>query len=100
MATTYSRASQIARRGKDLANRAKALDRDIQDFLGYNSAESIDWGAGSPPAVLEIDAAGNLNGFDFDRMALANFIGTLAAIDTLLDAGHRGNVFKLADASA
>ena len=100
MAVTFSRASQIATRGKNLADRLKALDRDVQDFLSYNSAHAIDWGAAQKPATVTEDADGNIEGHDFAHQDLANLIGTLAALDTLLDAGHRGNVQKVASANA
>jgi uncharacterized iron-regulated protein len=100
MAMTSSRAYQVAKRGKDVANRLKSLRRDLTDFLEYNTKQAIDWAASQKPAYLEEDADGNLAGQDFSRAAMSNLIGTAAAINDILSAGHIDNIDAVAASDA
>jgi hypothetical protein len=75
-----------------MAERLMAAFVLMDDLLAHNSGLALDWGAATKPAVITEDAAGNIAGTFWSRQEIANAIGTLAALQTLLDQGHRGNL--------
>jgi hypothetical protein len=103
MATTYARASSVVGEAKATCNDVRALLARIDALVALNVATGIDWGAAVKPAVLEEDAATNLQGFTFSRQNLANVIYSLTQIQALLRNGavsqgdHIGNVQTVAD---
>lgn len=69
----------------------------VDELLGYNSAQAIDWGGADVPpnmALSEADAAGRvtIQGKDFTRQEISNAIGTMAAMQSLMAQGHLGNL--------
>lgn len=83
---------------KEVAEQVTYLLTRINWILDHNSDLSIDWAAVALPAYLQEDADGNLYGERFTRQAVANAVGSLDAIKTLLTAGtpstgdHLGNL--------
>ena len=101
MTATRNRIDETARTAASLAGRTLSLLADMDAFLGYNSAQAIDWGGASKPLNLEEEAVSegqspNIQGMDFSRQQVANAIGTFAAIQALMAAGHLGNLQLLA----
>ena len=74
-----------------------ALLNRMDGMLQHNSAHAIDWGAGAKPSYINEDAASNLEGLTISRQQVANAIGTFASIQSLLDAGGRGNLLLIAN---
>jgi len=74
----------------------------INWLLEHNSDLSIDWAAAQKPSYIEEDAAGNLVDRRFSRQNVANAIGSLAQIRSLLTGGaasqgdHLGNLNLMA----
>jgi hypothetical protein len=64
--------------------------------LAFNSHRAIDWGAQSTPAYIDEEASGVLVGKKYSRQEVSNAVGSLAAVIDLIDAGHLGNLNKLA----
>lgn len=108
MALTHQRVLEVARSGKSLADKSKALLWQIEEFLNVNSAAAIDWVAGSKPAYINEDSNGNFDGLAFTRAAMANAIGSLDNMRKLLrnqdlsgaQGDHLGNLDQLADADS
>lgn len=98
MALTHTRALELAELLGAQATEFLDLYGRMQGLLAHNSALSIDWANASKPAFLNEDAAGNLDGLDFTRAQVANALGTFAAVQELLDNGHRGNLELIARA--
>jgi len=79
-----------------------ALLTRINWLLEHNSDLSIDWAAAQKPAYIEEDASGNLVDRRFTRQNVANAIGSLAQIRSLLTGGavsqgdHLGNLNLMA----
>jgi hypothetical protein len=95
MANTMATVTSTATRFAELSKRMRQLHWDMKEALSQNSTASIDWAAGQKPAVINEDAAGNIDGQNFSRTDLANAIGTVDAIGTLMGQGHLGNLEKL-----
>lgn len=80
---------------KSCATTAKALKSAIDQALGYNSAQAIDWGdlANTNPALI---AGGALVGYDGITPAeVSNLIGSLDTFRGSFWGTHGGNVEKL-----
>ena len=103
MALIFDRVLTTADALADLCNRTATLLADVNQVLEYNSDQAIDWAAGSTPAYITEDAAGNISGRGFSRQEVANAIGSLDWIRKLLlnqsmtgsQGDHLGNVNKL-----
>ena len=93
---TRNRIDETAQAAARLAERWLNLLNDTDGFLGYNSAQSIDWGGATKPTNLEEDVTGHIQGMDFTRQAVSNGIGSFAAVQTLMSQGHLGNLQLLA----
>lgn len=102
MALAYPLVKVEAQAAQLLANEVASLLARLDQFLEHNSDLSIDWGAGSTPAYITEDAAGNLDTLTYSRQAVSNVIGSFAAVRTLLTGGtpstgdHLGNLNQLA----
>jgi hypothetical protein len=96
MAMTHAKATVEAEAVQQVCERFLNVYDTLIGILDHNSALSIDWGNATKPAALIEDAAGNLEGLQFTRQQVANAIGTLAAIQTLMGQGHLGNLNLLA----
>ena len=76
----------------------------VDIIIEHNSDMSIDWAAGALPAYIVEDAEGNINGLPFDRVSVANAIGSFLQFRNLMTnqaattGDHVGNVNKLAQA--
>jgi hypothetical protein len=92
VATTHATATTEAEAVRLLAERFLKVYDELVGLLDHNSALSIDWGNATKPAFLEEDADGNLAGLPITRQQVANAIGTLASIETLMGQGHLGNL--------
>ena len=87
-----------------VSNDTALLLAQIQQLLEYNSDQAIDWGAGSKPAYITEDAAGNISGRAFSRQEISNAISSLDWIRKLLtnqsmtgsQGDHLGNLNHLA----
>ena len=104
MALQYSRVQVTGDAVASMANEASALLAKINRVLEYNSDQAIDWGAGEKPAYIDEEANGNLSGRTYSRQAVANAIGSLNWIRSLLtnqvmtgsQGDHLGNLNQLA----
>lgn len=72
---------------EDVANAGKAWLVLVDQLLTHNSTLSIDW-----PNVDEGVVAGAT---EATRQQVSDFLGTLAAVQSLMGSGHRGNIEKL-----
>ncbi len=103
VALTHDRVLVTAGALEDLCNRTSVLLADILQALEYNSDQAIDWAAGSTPAYITEDGAGNLSGKGYTRQAVANAIGSLDWVRKLLtnvsmtggQGDHLGNINQL-----
>lgn len=95
----------LAQEAQEIAKAWESLHYRAKRFLDSNSDAAIDWGAGQKPAVINEDANGNIDGANFGRTQLANFIGSLNTFrkvgdgESLNDLGgdHLGNVNALSN---
>jgi hypothetical protein len=92
MALTHAKATTEAEALGFLAEDFLDVYDNLVGLLAHNSGLSIDWGAATKPDYLEEDASGNLAGLPITRQQVANAIGSLAAIQTLMGNGHLGNL--------
>lgn len=73
----------------------------INFIVEHNSDLSIDWAGDPKPAYITEDADGNIESLRYDRASVANAIGSLNAVKTLIEGGtpstgdHLGNINKL-----
>lgn len=84
MALTSIRVTEVATEVAEVARETRNLLARIHQLLEYNSDQAIDWAAGSKPAYINEDQAGNLDGFAFARGNVANAIGSLDWVRKLL----------------
>jgi hypothetical protein len=96
MALTHALATVEAEAIQKQAERFLDVYAEIVDLIGHNSSLSIDWANATKPAYLTEAANGNLEGLAFTRQQVANAVGSLAAIQTLITGGHLGNLNLLA----
>lgn len=104
MALTHARVVEMAQALAATADEVKSMYGRISEVLKHNSHLSIDWAAGSPPAYLTEDAAGNLTGLPYSRQQISNLVGSLEWIRKLLDnevltgaqGDHLGNINQVA----
>lgn len=98
MANSTERTVQVATSCSVLSEQVVDLYTKINDFLEYNSDQAIDWAAGSTPAYIPEDADGNIDGLQFSRQAVANAIGSLDQLRSLMtnqaaaQGDHLGNL--------
>ena len=107
MALTHtSHVLPLALWAQALATHLKALEKQAAELLDTNSDYSIDWAAGTKPAVINEDSAGNIDGTTFSRSELSNVIGSLLQLQNLLrnqavtQGDHLANVNKVAAVNA
>ena len=87
---TSAQIAATAEACEDVANALKSCLVLMDQVLTHNSTLSIDW-----PNV----SSGDIEGVtEATQQQISDFLGTLAAIDTLMGSGHRGNIEKLANA--
>lgn len=104
MALDFPRVSATADAITDVANQIATLEASINQLLIFNSNQAIDWAAGSLPAYITEDAKGNITGKQYSRQDVANAIGSINWIRSLLtnqsmagsQGDHLGNLNKLA----
>lgn len=84
MALNAARTLETANAVETLCRNVAAILADIDDVLEYNSDQAIDWAAGSTPAYIPEDAAGNIEGKNYSRQAVSNAIGSLDWVRKLL----------------
>jgi hypothetical protein len=96
VALTHAKATTEAEAVQFAAERLLTVYDSIVGLLAHNSALSIDWANATKPSFFEEDTDGNLTGLQVTRQQVANAIGTLAAIQTLMGQGHLGNLNLLA----
>jgi hypothetical protein len=95
----------LAQEAKAIADLWKTLHYRAKQFLDTNSDASINWAGDPKPAVINEDGSGNIDGVNFSRTQLANFIGSLDNLRKVADneqasqGDHLGNVNQLADAN-
>lgn len=94
-AITQSRVVLTAQDARDVATELNAAYIHAKAFVAYNSSQSIDW-ANLDTEDPGIDANGLVEGEDYTPAEVSNAIGTYAAFITLVEAGHLGNLHKLA----
>lgn len=92
MATTFAWVQDEAASIAAIARKISLLSADIDSLLAHNSAQALDWGAAQTPTAIEESVDGNISGAAYTRQQISNAIGSLAAIQTLLAAGHLGNL--------
>lgn len=103
MALVNARVTLTAEALEDVANQMASLLATINQALEYNSDQAIAWDAGSTPAYITEDAAGNLTGKQYSRQDVSNAIGSLDWVRKLLtnqvmtgsQGDHLGNLNKL-----
>jgi hypothetical protein len=88
MPTVVAEAEAIAL----MAERILTVCALMDDLLAHNSGLALDWGNATKPEAIIEDADGNIEGLEITRQQVANAIGSFAAIQGLLDGGHRGNL--------
>ena len=107
MALVYDRVTEEARAIQAVCTDMAFMLVRIQQILTHNGNQLIDWGAATKPAYIDEDAAGNMNGMTFSRVAVANAVGSLEALRKLmtnqsvagLQGDHVGNLNQIAGAS-
>lgn len=89
MALTPTRVNETADAGRRIAERFLDLLADMDDFLEFNSDQAIDWAGDPTPAYigLDNDNSGNIDGRTYSPAQVANLIGSMAAVRTLLTGG-------------
>ena len=92
MGLTHAKATTEAEAVGFMAESFLKVYDSLVGLLAHNSSLSIEWGATTTPAYIEEDASGNLAGLPVTRQQISNAIGTLAAIKTLMEANHLGNL--------
>lgn len=85
----------LAKAVADVAKQFKSADALSYQVLNSNTAAAIDWNQVGTSNAGALDEDGHISGTSYTPAEVSNMIGTLAAIDTLLDGGHRGNLEKL-----
>ena len=84
---------QTAEATAKMSRRVLDVLKDLDQFIKENQTFAIDWGnADNPPAKIEVDADGNIQGFHYSRFRVSNAIGTLAAMSAAVDESERGNL--------
>jgi hypothetical protein len=106
MALTHAKIKTQAEAVQAVCNEVASLLTRVHQLLEHNSDQAIDWAASQKPAYISEDADGNLLGLTFSRGSVANAVGSLAAIRTLITGGtleawqhpgdHLGNINQLA----
>jgi hypothetical protein len=84
---TNAQLALVAQACEDVANAGKAWLVLVDQLLTHNSTLSIDWPNADAEAVASVTEA--------TRQQVSDFLGTLAAVQTLMGQGHRGNIEKL-----
>lgn len=93
----------LALEAKAIADQWKALHFRVVKFIETNSDASIDWANGTKPAVINEDGNGNMDGVNFTRAQMSNFINSadqlrkVAANLEVSQGDHLGNINHLAD---
>lgn len=104
MALTSTISSTEAQAIKTVCDSVAQMLLVIDSALEHNSDLAIDWAAAEKPAYIDEDAAGNISGQPYSRADVANAIGSLNWIRSLLknqnmtgsQGDHLGNINKLA----
>lgn len=102
MPLNAARVNEVADAAQRIAERLLDVFADVDDFLEFQSDQAIGWTDDPRPAYISVDpgGSGNLEGRNFSPANVANLIGSLAAVRTLLTGGsltglqgdHLGNL--------
>jgi hypothetical protein len=103
MANTAARTIATAQRVSDVAQQVLSAFMVAHELLEFNSDQAIDWAAGSLPAYIPEDAAGNIDGLQFSRQQVANALGSMTQLRNLMtnatvtEGDHLGTLNLVAD---